>query len=111
MKQRSRKIKGRRLTNYVRDRILKAFPHLKRKDIVCAENGLPGPDLIMSKVAKQLCPWQFENKNQEKLKGMYQWYKQAKKGCGTLSPVVVCKRNTQDPIVIISFDDFVDLIK
>jgi len=84
---------------------------IKRKDILCTENGLPGPDLLMSKVAKQLCPWQFENKNQEKLKGMYQWYKQAKKGCGTLSPVVVCKRNTQDPLVIISFDDFIDLIK
>ena len=60
MKQRSRKIKGRRLTNYVRDRVLKAFPHLKRKDVLCTENGLPGPDLLMSKVAKQLCPWQFE---------------------------------------------------
>ena len=111
MKQRSRKIKGRRLTNYVRDRILKAFPHLKRKDVLCTENGLPGPDLVMSKVAKQLCPWQFEMKNQEKLKGMYQWYKQASKGVGRLAPVVVCKRNTQDPIVIISFDDFIDLIK
>ena len=111
MKQRSRKIKGRRLTNYVRDRILKAFPHLKSKDVSCTENGLPGPDLLMSKVAKQLCPWSFEMKNQEKLKGMYKWYRQASKGAGRLSPAVVCKRNTQDPIVIISFDDFIDLIK
>ena len=50
-------------------------------------------------------------KNQEKLKGMYSWYRQAAKGAGRLSPAVVCKRNTQDPIVIISFDDFIDLIK
>ena len=28
MKQKSRKAKGRRLQNFVRDRILKAFPHL-----------------------------------------------------------------------------------
>ena len=111
MKQRSRKIKGRRLTNYVRDRVLKAFPHLKRKDVLCTENGQPGPDLVMSKVAHQLCPWTFEMKNQEKLKGMYSWYRQASKGSGRLSPVVVCKRNTQDPLVIISFDDFIGLIK
>ena len=33
MKQKSRKAKGRRLQNFVRDRILKAFPHLKPKDV------------------------------------------------------------------------------
>ena len=43
MKQRSRKVKGRRLTNFVREKILKAFPHLRAKDITCADNGLPGP--------------------------------------------------------------------
>ena len=32
MKQKSRKAKGRRLQNFVRDKILKTFPHLKIKD-------------------------------------------------------------------------------
>ena len=41
MKQKSRKAKGRRLQNYVRDKILKTFRHLKTKDVVCVENYAP----------------------------------------------------------------------
>ena len=46
MKTRSRKIKGKRLTNYVRDKILKAFPHLKKKDVMVPTDGQNGPDII-----------------------------------------------------------------
>ena len=111
MKQRSRKIKGRRLTNFVRDKILKSFPHLKASDVVCVENGLPGPDLILSKVAKALVPFQWEIKNQQKMKTNYTWLKQASKGAGSLTPIVVCKQNTKDPLVIIEFKEFLNLIK
>ena len=111
MKQRSRKIKGRRLTNFVREKILKAFPHLKAKDVVCAENGQPGPDLILSKVAKALVPFQWEMKNQQKMKTIYTWHKQASKGAGELTPVVVAKQNSKDPLVIIDFKEFIKLIK
>ena len=111
MKQRSRKIKGRRLTNFVRDRILKSFPHLKARDVVCVESGHPGPDLILSKEAKALCPFQWEMKNQQKMKTNYTWLKQASKGAGSLTPVVVCKQNTKDPLVIIEFKEFLNLIK
>ena len=65
MKQQSRKAKGRRLQNHVRDRILKNFPHLKARDVQCVENYAPGPDIILSKVAAKLVPWQWEVKNQE----------------------------------------------
>lgn len=111
MKQRSRKVKGRRLTNFVREKILKAFPHLRSKDIACADNGLPGPDLILSKVAKALVPFQWEMKNQQKMKTLYSWHKQASRGAGSLTPVVVCKQNTRDPLVIIEFKEFLNLIK
>ena len=111
MKQRSRKAKGRRLTNFVRDRILKTFSHLRAKDVVCAENGLPGPDLILSKVAKALVPFQWEVKNQQKMKTIYTWHKQASKGAGNLTPVVVCKQNSREPLAIIEFKEFLNLIK
>ena len=111
MKQRSRKIKGRRLTNFVRDKILRAFPHLRAKDVVCVENGLPGPDLILSKVAKALVPFQWEMKNQQKMKTIYTWHKQASKGAGELTPVVVAKQTSKDPLVIIDFKEFIKLIK
>ena len=70
MKQKSRKAKGRRLQNFVRDKILKTFPHLKAKDVQCVENYAPGPDIILSKVARKLCPYQWEIKNQEKMKSL-----------------------------------------
>ena len=112
MKQRSRKIKGKRLQNFVRDKILKAFPHLKKKDVVCVENGLPGPDLLLSKVGKKLCPFQFEIKNQEKMKTVYDWKRQAGKNIPKgLSPVVVMKMNSREPLVVIDFKTFLELIK
>jgi len=54
MKQKSRKAKGRRLQNYVRDKILKTFRHLKTKDVVCVENYGPGTNILLSKVAATL---------------------------------------------------------
>ena len=111
MKQKSRKAKGRRLQNYVRDKILKTFPHLKPKDVQCVENYAPRPDIILSKVARKLCPYQWEIKNQEKMKTIYDFYKQASKNARKSEPVVVMKMNTRDPLVVIDFDHFLELIK
>jgi|TARA_R110001592_G_scaffold322255_1_gene601178 hypothetical protein len=111
MNQKSRKAKGRRLQNFTRDKILKAFPHLKPSDVQCVENYAPGPDIILSKVARKLCPYQFEIKNQEKMKTVYDFYKQASKNARKLEPVVVMKMNTRDPLVIIDFEHFLELIK
>ena len=111
MKQKSRKAKGRRLQNFVRDKILKNFPHLKPKDVQCVENYAPGPDIILSKVGRKLVPYQFEIKNQEKMKTVYDFYKQASKNSRKLEPVVVMKMNSRDPLVVIDFEHFLELIK
>ena len=111
MKQKSRKAKGRKLQNFVRDKVLKAFRHLKKGDVVCVENYMPGADIILSKVAKKLCPYSFECKNQEKMKTIYDFYKQASKNSRKLEPVLVMKMNTREPIVVISMEDFFELIK
>ena len=111
MKQKSRKAKGRKLQNFVRDRVLKAFRHLKKADVICVENYKPGADIILSKVAKKLCPYSFECKNQEKMKTIYDFYKQAHKNSGKLEPVLVMKMNTRTPLVVIDFDHFIELIK
>ena len=87
MKQKSRKAKGRRLQNFVRDKILKNFPHLRTKDVQCVENYAPGPDIILSKVGRKLVPYQFEIKNQEKMKTVYDFYKQASKNSRTFPGV------------------------
>jgi hypothetical protein len=94
MKQMSRKRKSALLQNLVRDKILKTFPHLKKKDVTTASNGQTGPDIILSRVGKKLVGCQFEVKNQQKMKTIYDWYKQASKGHHNLTPVVICKMNT-----------------
>ncbi len=57
-------------------------------------------------------PYQWEVKNKEKLSTLYSWYKQAnKKIPKQLSAVLVMKMNTQDPLVVIDFENFLELIK
>ena len=94
MKQRSRKAKGRRLQNHVAKRLLKTFPHLKKKDVATVENYAPGPDIILSKVGKKLVPYQFECKNQQKLLTLYKFFRQAQKH-GKLDPVLIIKLNSR----------------
>ena len=107
----SKKRKSTLLQNMVRDKILKSFPHLKKKDVLTAATGQNGPDIVLSKVAKKLVGVQFECKNQNKMKTIYDWYKQSAKGNHKLMPCVVMKMNTREPIVVISMEDFFDLIK
>ena len=111
MKQMSRKRKSALLQNLVRDKILKTFPHLKKKDVTTASNGQTGPDIILSRVGKKLVGCQFEVKNQQKMKTIYDWYRQASKGHHNLTPVVICKMNTREPLVILNMEDFFSLIK
>jgi hypothetical protein len=52
--QNSRRAKGRLLQIIVRDKILKAFPHLKPEDVVVAKNGENGEDIKLSRIATRL---------------------------------------------------------
>jgi len=111
MKQISRKRKSALLQNLVRDKILRTFPHLKKKDVLTASNGQIGPDIILSRVGQKLVGCNFEIKNQQKMKTVYDWYRQAEKGKHNLMPVVISKMNTREPLVIVGFNDFFNLIK
>ena len=53
MKVMSKKRKSALLQNLVRDKILKTFPHLKKKDVLTASTGQNGPDIILSKVGAE----------------------------------------------------------
>lgn len=99
-----KKRKSALLQNLVRDKTLKNFPHLKKKDVLTASTGQNGPDLILSKVVKKLAGCQFEVKNQQKMKTIYDWYKQASKHT-KLTPVVVCKMNTRESLVVLMLEE------
>ena len=107
----SKKRKSALLQNLVRDKILKNFPHLKKKDVITASNGSNGPDIVLSKTARKLVGVNFECKNQNKMKTIYDWYKQSSKSANKLMPCVAMKMNTREPLVVISLDDFMELIK
>jgi len=112
MRNSSRKAKATKLQNIIRSKILKAFPHLKKRDVDTAQEGQSGPDILLSRIAKKLCPYQFEIKSQNRMKTVYNFYKQAsKKIPKNLEPVVVMKMNSRDPLVVIDVDHFFDLIK
>jgi|TARA_R110002020_G_scaffold457887_1_gene674985 hypothetical protein len=110
MKNSSRKAKSTKLQNLVRAKILKAFPHLRKKDVDTAKEGQSGPDIILSRIAKRLVPYNFEVKAQNRMKTVYNYYKQASKKT-KLEPIVCMKANGRDPLVVIDLDHFFDLIK
>ena len=110
MKQTSRRAKGRKLQTLVRDKLLKAFPHLHQYDIKVAKNGQNGEDLKVSRIARRLISYQWKMKNQEKFKTLYSFYSQACKH-GRYEPVLVVKQNSRRALAVIDLDHFIDLIK
>ena len=110
MKQKSRRAKGKKLQRILRDKLLKAFPHLHPIDIRVARTGENGEDLKLSRIARRLIPFQFEAKSQQKFKVLYSFYDQACRH-GRYEPVLVIKQNTRRALAVIDLDQFIDLIK
>ncbi len=110
MRNSSRKAKSTKLQNLVRAKIFKAFPHLKKRDVGTAKEGQSGPDIILSRIGAKLCPYNFEVKSQNRMKTIYDFYKQASKKT-RLEPVVVMKMNSREPLVVLDLDHFFTLIK
>ncbi len=102
--------KGRKLQKLVAEKILKTFRHLKKSDVNIAGTGVNGPDLVLSRIATRLLPYQFECKAQNRLKTVWQWKRQSEKNTN-LDGVVVMKSNGKKPLVVIDMDLFFDLIK
>jgi len=108
---RSRKAKGRRLQNWVRDTLLGVFPSLKKdEDVWCAIMGESGVDIKLSREAQKLFPFSVECKNKETWKGLYDAYDQAISNAN-LEPVVVLKMNKRDPLLAIDFKAFLCIIQ
>ena len=108
---RSRKAKGRRLQNWVRDTLLSIFKTLDGNDIMCAIMGETGEDIKLSNPAKKLIPYSFECKNKEGFKGIYDIIAQAQSNSrATDTPVAVIKMNNHQPLVVVDASHFLLLI-
>ena len=110
MNNKYKRIKGRKLQILLRDKILKAFRHLKKSDVEISGNGEIGADIKLSRIAKRLVPFQFEAKSQQKFRTLYRFYNQCE-GHGNLDSVLVIKSNSRKPLAIIDLNTFMDLIK
>ena len=110
MRSRSRKNKGKRLQNKVRDILLEAFQDLEQDDIRSAIMGESGEDIKLSPAARKLIPYSIECKNQESL-NVWKSYEQAQSNSGDYEPVVFIKRNNQKPLVVVDANYFINLHK
>ena len=112
MDTRSKKAKGRRLQNWVKDKLLSTFPSLTEDDVSGAIMGETGVDIKLSTRAKELIPYSIECKNKETFKGIYDIMVQANHHIKEdETAIAVIKMNQRDPLVIVDAEHFIDLIK
>jgi len=105
---RSRKARGRRLQDWVRDSLRGLFLTLTNDDVKVAIMGERGADVKLSKQAKKLFPYDIECKNAEGWTKIYNAYDQAD-GHGDDHPVVFMKMNRRTPLAIVDAKHFMKL--
>lgn len=110
MKTSSCKQKGRRLQNHIRDKLLEWAPDLQPDDIRSCSMGSGGEDIQMSPRAREIYPVSIESKNTEKA-SPWAWYDQAKENAGPHIPVVIFSRNRSEPMIMLSFEHWLRLVR
>ena len=115
MNPKSGKAKGRRLQNYVRDKLREVYiklwtkaPKLEPDDIKSQTMGMGGEDIVLSPAARKLIPYSFECKNKERL-NIWQSIEQCEDNCNGSIPVVVIKRNQSKVYAIMEFDEWLEI--
>jgi len=91
MKTQSAKAKGRRLQQWVRDKLIEMLD-VHPEDIESRSMGAGGEDLIMARAARSKFPHSIECKNVEKL-NVWDAYEQAVLNSGEYEPLLIMKKN------------------
>jgi hypothetical protein len=94
----------------VREAILTKFPTLQPDDCRSTSSGAQGEDVQLSPAARKLLPIQIECKRVKSAIGIYKWYGQAK-AHGPHEPVVFMRADREIPLVILSVDAYLELLK
>ena len=115
MNPKSSKAKGRRLQNYVRDKLREVYiklwtkaPKLEEDDIKSQTMGMSREDIVLSPAAKKMIPYSFECKNKERL-NIWQSIEQCEDNSNGSIPVVVIKRNRSKVYAIMEFDSWLEI--
>ena len=109
MKPSSAKGKGRRLQNFLKEKIYSYFPTLREGDVKTAVMGESGEDIILSPAARDIIPFSFECKNQERL-NIWESLSQAEENCKDYIPAVVFKRNRTKTYITLELEEFLKII-
>lgn len=107
MKVQSAKAKGRRLQQWVRDKLIECLD-IHPEDIESRSMGAGGEDLIMARAARSKFPHSIECKNVEKL-NIWESYEQAKVNSGDYEPIVVIKKNGKKPLVVVDAEFYIQM--
>ena len=117
MNVRSSKAKGRRLQNWVRDKLLTLFVDypafsITQEDIKSQTMGMVGEDIIITPHARKYLPFTFECKNTERLE-MWKAIEQAEKNNSfdSYNSIIVFKKNQKKPHVAMSWETFELLLR
>lgn len=106
----SRKAKGRKLQQLIRDKILLMFHELTENDVQSTPMGVSGIDVQLSEAARKKFPYAIESKNQEKL-NIWSALEQSAGDNRDLTPLLIFKRNRSEVYCALRFDDFMSLIE
>ena len=110
MNTRSRKNKGKRLQNKVRDLLLEQFNDLLEQDDVRSTTmGESGEDIQLSPAARKLIPYAIECKNQESL-SIWKALEQAENNSNGYEPLLIFKRNRSKTYVTMDIKEFLRLL-
>lgn len=101
----TRKAKGRRLQQWVRDLIIEVFG-LPEDDVKSTSMGASGEDVQLSDRARTAFPFSVECKNKERI-NVWEEYKQAQSNCGEYEPILVISRNRHKPLVVVDAEYFI----
>ena len=110
MNTRSRKNKGKRLQNKVRDLLLEQFKDvLEQDDVRSTTRGESGEDIQLSPAARKLIPYAIECKNQESL-SIWKALEQAENNSNGYEPLLIFKRNRSKTYVTMDIKEFLRLL-
>lgn len=103
----SRKQKGRKFQQDIRDDIIDIYPELTEHDVRSTSMGAQGTDILLSKEARDMLPFAIECKRKEAM-NVHGDFIQAKEHAKKekLLPLLVSKRNHESALVHLEWDVF-----
>lgn len=108
----SKKQKGRKFQQWVRDKLLEAFKPYKIRpdDIKSTSMGASGEDLQFSPFARDLIGISVECKSHKSF-AVYKIYEQCVTNAKGNEPVVFIKQNNSKPLAIVDAEHYISLLK